>query len=337
MRTSVSPPPPLRHDAGVSPAGFTVHVVHPSRPEPSPETAAAGEHRLWPLYALAYGGLFLAALAASTLRPAVIIAAPAPLLLVLALSGSLALALGGQAYVHDRFAGHDFVQHNEVGGFIIAIAATLYAALLGFLTAVSWQEFAGARELVAQEAAAATNVWHAAVGLPGGVRTRVRADIGDYASVMAGKEWSLMRCGKFDKHADFIVMDAMTVAGTFVPANPMESNAQAATMRELSILHDVRQRRLAANEGGLAGFDWLVLLIGATCVITFCWLFGVANQTVHLLMTASVTILAASVLVLLFELQYPFRTDLGIAPESWNAAVDHIKMMQTGTQMEMRM
>ena len=48
------------------------------------------------------------------------------------------------------------------------------------------------------------------------------------------------------------------------------------------------------------------------------------------------TAMIASVLVLLFELQYPFRSDVGIGADVWQGAIAHIHAMQTGSQMNMR-
>jgi hypothetical protein len=42
-------------------------------------------------------------------------------------------------------------------------------------------------------------------------------------------------------------------------------------------------------------------------------------------------------MVLLFELQYPFRSDIGVGADAWRDAVKHIHQMQTGTVMNMRM
>ena len=80
-----------------------------------------------------------------------------------------------------------------------------------------------------------------------------------------------------------------------------------------------------------------MLTLGAVCIISFCWLFGLTNRRIHLLMTATVTILATSVLVLLFELQFPFRSDLRVTPDSWHAAIAHIHAMQYGTEAGMQM
>jgi len=55
------------------------------------------------------------------------------------------------------------------------------------------------------------------------------------------------------------------------------------------------------------------------------------------LMTSTVVTMIASILVLLFELQYPFRSNVGIGPEAWNNAVSHLHQMQSGSMAGMRM
>jgi hypothetical protein len=270
-----------------------------------------------------------------SVRPVFFIEAPAIGLLLVAASATVALSCAGQRYIHRCFPGRDFLAHNEVGTFV-GVIGSVYAVMLGFLTVVEWQHFAEARELVALESAAAADVWHTATGLPARKRTRVRADILRYASLMTGSEWPKMRAGSFDPEADFIVMDAM-MTSTFNPANAMQSNSQNATLQELNVLHDVRQRRLADNASGLSGFEWLVLAVGAVSVVCICWISGLQNASIHTFMTAMTTFVITSVLVLLFELQFPFRTDLRITPISWSATIDHIHLMQGGSQTQMRM
>ncbi len=292
--------------------------------------------------AVIVGAAFMVACLAGTVlvqatRPNLIEELPAPFILAIAGTFAVTFACVGQWYVHHRFHESGFVRHNEVGGYIIAVAGAIYAVVLGFLTVAAWQHFATARDLVAMEAAANVDAWHMAVDLPSDRRERVRTDALAYAELMAVQEWPAMRTGAYDTRGDVIVMDAMSAAGGFTPANLGESNSQSATLAQLGTLHDVRQRRLSMNVSGIVPFEWLVLMIGALCIVCFCWLFGLENQRVHMMMTACVAILMTSLLVLLFELQYPFRTDLGIGPDSWNVAIEHIHVMQTGAQMDMRM
>jgi hypothetical protein len=261
---------------------------------------------------------------------------PAPLLLLLALVVAVAAAGAGQSFVHRRFRSQDFIAHNEVGGVIIAVSGTLYAVMLGFLTVAVWQHYIEARQLVVMESDADIDVWHTAVGLGAPVRERVRNDMIRYAQIMTTREWPLMRRGAYDETAGAIGMDAIDATGSFLPADMSQSNAQAATLQQLTIMHDARQQRIAINMNGVSWFEWLVLSIGGTCIVCFCWLFGLRNARMHLLMTSTVSTIIVSTLVLLFELQYPFRSDVGIGPDAWMGAVDHIHQMQSGMLMDMR-
>lgn len=269
--------------------------------------------------------------------PMVLYAIPPVLLLIIAIAVAVGFAVGGQLYVHRRFKAADFVQHNEVAGFIIAVVGTLYAVLLGFLTVVVWQHFSDARDQAARESAAAADVWHTAVGLPYIIRSRVRGDMQTYGHIMISDEWPAMRSGGVSVQADIVVMDAMATTGTFNPWSPRESSAQLTTQQQLTILHDERQRRLANNDAAVSWLEWVVLFIGGFVVLSFCWLFGMRNPTAHILMTSAVAIVLASTLVLLFELQYPFRSPIGINTDTWQAFMAHVELMQHGSQMNMRM
>jgi hypothetical protein len=258
---------------------------------------------------------------------------PAALLLVLSVALALVCTNSGQLFVHRRFGGPRFLAHNEVGGIIVAVAGTIYAAMLGFLTVVAWQHFQEANALVVLEADADIDAWHTAVALQPAVRNRVRTDMINYATLMINVEWPAMRHGRFAEDAVFISMDAIDAVATMVPANAAEANAQRATLDQLTILHDARQRRVAINGSGISWFQWLVLIEGAICLAIFCWLLGIRNLRVHQLMTSALVVLIVSILVLLFELQYPFRSDIGIGPETWQHALAHIRVMQTGDQV----
>ncbi len=154
---------------------------------------------------------------------------------------------------------------------------------------------------------------------------------------MVDTEWPAMLHGDLDHNADYLVMDAFDAAGTLKPSHAGEANSQQLTLEQLTTLHDLRQRRLSDNVSSVSWFEWTTLGIGAVGVIAFCWLFDLANARIHLLMTGIVTTIVVSTLVLLFELQYPFRTDLRVSDADWRGVVAHIKMMQMGNQPAMRM
>lgn len=262
---------------------------------------------------------------------------PWPVLLTCALIVTATLACTLQVLIHRQFGKADFVRHNEVAGFIVAVVGTLYAVVLGFMTVVVWQQYDGVRDRVALETAATSDTWHNAVGFPPAIRRQLRVAMQAYAHEMIEVEWPRMRRGGFSVRGDNLIMDATGTAGSYIPQNAAETNAQMMTLRLLTELHDARLRRISSNESGLSRFDWVVLTIGAVVVISFCFLFGMHNPRLHLVMTAAVTVLITSMFVMIFELQYPFRGDLGIRSTPWVALLDHIRYMDKTSPMNMRM
>ena len=254
-------------------------------------------------------------------------AIPAFLLLVIALIVAPAVAVGGQLLVHSKLKLRTFFVDNDVAGFIIAVVGTLYAVLLGFMTVMVWNHYDSARLRVWDETASVADIWHNAVGLPAALQSRIRRDMLDYANTMIQDEWPAMRSGGFSRRGDALIMDAATTVGQFVPKDLAQSNAQASIIERVNELHDARGNRLASNADGVPAFQWAVLWIGAAVVLAFCYLFSVSHLNAHMLMTGSVAILIATMFVLLFELQLPFRTDVGIKPEAWNALIVHIDDM----------
>ena len=238
--------------------------------------------------------------------------------------------------MHRRFSARDFIAQNEVGGIIIAVSGTLYAVILGFLTVVVWQKFVDAGQMVVLESDAVIDVWHTSVGLRR-PDTRARAHRHDPLRAnddrwrVAEHEARRLRCERRDAG------HGCDRSGRRVRSRqPRRIERPAFDAQELNTIHDARQQRIAINGGGVPWFEWLVLLIGATCIICFCWLFELRNSRMQLLMTSTVVIIIGSILVLLFELQYPFRSDVGIGPDAWQGAVEHIHQMQAGTMADMK-
>ena len=262
---------------------------------------------------------------------------PAIVLLASALVLGIGLACLGQLLVHRSFRRASLIEHNEVGGIMFVVAGTLYAVLLGFFTVIAWQHFQEARSITVMESNGAIDAWHTSVGLPPAVRQAVRSDMLDYANVVIEREWPAMRRGKFDPDLAFIGMHAIDVASSFNPSTLAQANAQAATLEQLAFVHDGRQQRIGVNQDGISWFEWVVLLIGGVCIVGFCWFFGLKNERIHLAMTSTVVAIMVPTMVLLFELQYPFRSDVGVRPDAWRNAVTHIHQMQAGSLPNMRM
>jgi hypothetical protein len=258
-----------------------------------------------------------------------------PVLLVLIVAAAVAIGVTYLAHrlVLRRYDTAQRSRHNDVAGFMITVAGTLYALMLGLITVAVWQQYDATRERAAVEASAVANIWHTVGAFPAPARAAIQADMRTYTDVMLRDEYPFMRTAPFGEEgerptrADAVFMHAMGRVTALQPTAANAVNAQQIALSLLNELHDARKRRLAANDEGLSWFLWVVLVLGAVVVIGLALLFGIENQHAHFAMTAAATLLIVSMFVLLFELQYPFRSDLRIRPNAWVALSDHIKYM----------
>lgn len=246
-----------------------------------------------------------------------IYAIPAWLFLFLACSTATVLACAGQILVHRRFPSVDFAKHNAVGGYMLAVVGTLYAVTLAFVTVIVWQEFDASKERVSQEAGDAASIWHLTAGLPDPLGAKLRSQMADYAHAMIAIEWPEMRFGLESGRGEAILTDAISEVAKFRPSDIGASNTQAVVLGRLADLHDQRRHRYQDNASGVSPFQWTVIIVGALVLFGFCYLFGLENVRVHLLMTAALAITISSMFVLIVELDYPFRGDLSVSPEPW--------------------
>lgn len=247
----------------------------------------------------------------------VVYAIPAWLLLFALCAFATIAACAGQWYVHQHFRSVDFARHNLVGGVILTVVGTLYAVTLAFVTVIVWQEFDASKERVSLEAGDAASIWHLSAGLPAPLGANLRSDMADYAKSMLTIEWPLMRQGLESERGETILTDAISNVARFRPTDMGSSNTQAIALARLTDLHDQRRHRYQDNASGVSWFQWTVIIMGAVVLVGFCYLFGVENTRVHLLMTAALAITISSMFVLIIELDYPFRGDLSISPEPW--------------------
>ena len=260
-----------------------------------------------------------------------------PVLLVLIVAAAVTIGLTYLAHrlVLRRFDTVQFSRHNDVAGFMITVAGTLYAVMLGFVTVAVWQQYDATRERASVETSAVANIWHAAAAFPPPVRDAVQADMRTYTELMIRDEYPLMQTGRLSEGAmrgraiDVAFMHAMRRVTALQPAAPNAINAQRVSLDLLNALHDARNRRLASNDEALSWFHWLVLVLGGAVVIGLALLFGIENHQAHFAMTAAAAFMIVLMFVLLFELQYPFRSDLRIRPDGWVALTEHIKYMDS--------
>ncbi len=250
---------------------------------------------------------------------------PAWLLLLLVIAFCVLLSCAGNIVVHRSFPKTDFIAHNEVAGFIIAVVGVIYAVLLGFLTIIVWENFSQSEERAHQEVNAATDIARFAHHLAPDEALRVRDDLGRYTAAIVTDEWPKMQRGASSAQAQRLIVRLMDDIASLRTPSLQQSNLQNHLLERVQTMADLRGRRISDNQSDVPAVLWLALIIGACTVIGFVYLFGLKNFTVHLLMTAACAITIGLAFGLIVVLDYPFRGDVSVSPDRWIALNHELK------------
>jgi hypothetical protein len=250
--------------------------------------------------------------------------APAWALILMITLGVIVIACGGHVLVHRHFARINFIEHNEVAGFVVAIVGVLYAVLVGFVTIVVWEHYAAASDRAILEVNAATDIWRLANYTGDADRNRLTNDLDVYVLSVIREEWPAMAEGHGSKHSELLVTrllrDAVEMPATTIAAG----NVQNRLLDRVQAVADLRRRRLSDDVAGVPPVLWAALIAGAAAVIGFLYLFGLKNFRVQLLMTAATATVIGLSFSVVIALNYPFRAYTAITPDRWIALHDEI-------------
>lgn len=217
---------------------------------------------------------------------------------------------------------HKFVRYseinNDVPGIILTIIGTLYAVLLGFTVIVVWQEFENSDAMNLNEVTTAASIYELANGFPDPVRSNLQNEVSQYVSWVVTHDFPAMAKGRDDPRGrDFTSAIARTIIG-FRPKNSALAVVQGQTIDLQRALVTGREARLHANERGLPGLLWVILVLGMIIVLGMSFLLDLGNFKLQLLLTASLAAIIALNLVLIREIDFPFRGGpMSLSCEHW--------------------
>ena len=237
---------------------------------------------------------------------------------------TVALFCGGHILVRRTFAKTQFIEHNEVAGFIVAVVGVLYAVLLAFVTVVVWEHYDQSQDRARSEVDAATDIWRLARHLPSPNSQRIRADVKRFAASVLSDEWPKMRAGAYSPITQREMVTLTDDIAAYEALSKQQGNLQNRLLDRVQVVSDFRRHRIYDTTSGAPIVLWVALVIGSFTVVGFVYLFGMINFRVQLLMTAAVAIMIGLCFGTILELDYPFRGTVSVSPERWAAFVEMI-------------
>jgi hypothetical protein len=238
-------------------------------------------------------------------------------------AGSVLVACAGLYVFHRRVDMELRRRHNDIAGFLIAIVGVIYAVLLAFIAVTTWESYAKAGDAVENEANAVGNMFFDTAGVPDAVALGYRQLLDEYVQVVINEEWPAQHAGHarrptFQKGWNIIGGLNVEVAH-FEPKTQGESNMHSELLRDLNLLFSSRRTRQLAAEGHIPEVIWWIIFFGGTLTVAFTYLFGPDNLKMHMTMTGGVAASLALVIVLIVAFDYPFRGEVTITSEPYQA------------------
>ncbi|MBX9686693.1 MAG: DUF4239 domain-containing protein [Candidatus Obscuribacterales bacterium] len=231
--------------------------------------------------------------------------------------GSAALAVLLLAILRKFIKVETFKTGHEVAGYLLSVAGTLYAVLLGLVVVDAMQKYQRAVEITEKECNNLADVFIIAQRLPEPNRSNVRMLCRRYAQKVEDTEWQQMSCRSFCPLARDTAVSLMEALIDFEPKSENEKALYPQMVEEASQFWQNRQARISMAVKGVPVAEWCALIFGAILIVFFTFLFWLENLRLQMLMTALVSMLIALNLCLLLLFAYPFSGDLAVAADSF--------------------
>lgn len=205
--------------------------------------------------------------------------------------------------------------NNEVAGFKFATVGVLYAVLLAFAVLVVWEKLNDADGSVALEAGAAATLFRLSDGMDEAAASAVREATTTYLEAAIREDWPAMEQGGESSAATEALGGVYAALLRYEPRDRRGAAVLGEGLRQSDLLTQARRARIVLASGVVPGVIWLVLLVGAFVTIGFTFFFGAENLRAQVLMTAALSVLIFSGLLVVIALDRPFAGAARVGPE----------------------
>ena len=211
---------------------------------------------------------------------------------------------------------------NDVMGFVYATIGVIYGVILGFVVVTVWQEFENASRRSDQEALTVANLIRLSPGLPGDAEAKSQQTLMSYLDVVINDEFPKMANGA---QIDDDGIEQINELWNIYAQSQAEGDGKAyyeEGLDQLTQLGTLRRERLLSASEALPSIFWIVLISGGALTVGFAGAFAVESWTLHAWMVALLAALISVLLLLVVELNHPYRGDIRVSDHSYRFVQD---------------
>jgi hypothetical protein len=250
------------------------------------------------------------------------------LLLLLTLVTAVACALGS-VWLSQRVMSKSIgTEHNSTLSPFLTVVGLVFGALLGFTVVVAWEQFSSAEANVSHEASTLTTMYRQTVGLPDPLRSQLRQQLREYAEAASGPQWNSEQSGDARDSTQSAITEMYRLMGN--PANESLSPVSGEFLKSLTVLASDNNQRALDAESRIPPLLWAGLVFGAVLLVGLTGFMRLDSTRGHLLLSSAVALLLGLLLFIVYWLDHPFGTEIGVTPAPFEQSLRVFDVVDRG-------
>jgi hypothetical protein len=210
---------------------------------------------------------------------------------------------------------------NDVVGFVYAVVGVIYAVVLAMVVIGLWDSQDQARTNTYTETDALLQIYWYAYSLPQPAHSQIENLTRRYTETVVHAEWPMLagHGSSAEAWSDFTMLRETVIAQR--PTTLAAQTEYAQGLDGMAQLGNARRERLNQATDGIPALLWVALLVGATVIVGFTFMFDMTSLRAHVAVVFSVALLVGGLLLLVYELEYPFGGAVAVEPRAFDLAL----------------
>jgi len=221
-------------------------------------------------------------------------------------------------------------EHNPAVSPFLTVVGLVFGALLGFTVVVAWEQFSSAEAHVASEASTLSTMYRQTVGMPVPEQAQMRALLRKYTMAVEGPEWDRENTGGTTDTARAALTEMYRILGS-QPPSVASTPINQAFLGQLTALTSARNNRVLDALPKIPGILWSGLLFGGVLLVALTGFVRLESRVGHVVLSSSVAVLLGLLLFIVFWLDHPFGTQLGVTSVPFERALSVFDAVDRGT------
>lgn len=228
---------------------------------------------------------------------------------IVVLAVALAIGLGVSIGIQRLFRIKSTAEEKEVAVNLMQVVAAYVGIMIAFAGVQVWQDFSDAKAAVAQEAAAASQLYQD-LTIFGSETRPARSALRRYVVSITQDEWPMLADGNGSEVTEAALQRVFAEVGKLSPADNRASSIYEEMLEKLNDLVDFRHDRIVESQEGIPLILWTIGLVGSLLTVAYSSAFTPTRFNV--LAIGGISLTLGLVFLFILTVDHPFKGEFSV-------------------------